>query len=138
MGRDWIWKKLEERERKPQWRGLSRPDYVLNRQGELVRYQTPRAIIEAAERFAQMTKEIDAGQDLPCVIFTGGETFRVDQETVTTPRRFIYEYLTGEILPDDVRLRTLCKTPKCCRVSHIISFTWQKPHYRTRSIGRDL
>lgn len=66
-----------------------------------------------------MTEQVDGGEDQNCIRFTGGDTFRVDDSTVTTPRRFIYEYLTGETLPDNVRLRMTCKTDKCIRLSHI-------------------
>lgn len=131
MARDWVWKRLEEKDAAagslpPERRGL-----VLNRHGDLVRYQAPREIVAAAERFAAMTKEVDTGLDLPCLVFTGGDTFRVDDETVTTPRRFIYEYLMDEELPDTIRLRTYCRTPRCCRISHLNSFTYHRAGYRT-------
>jgi hypothetical protein len=90
-----------------------------HRAGHWMRDHADHPRTEAAERFAAMVKEVDMGLDLPCLVFTGGDTFRVDDDVVTTPRRFAYEHLTGEELPDNVRLRTTCKTPKCCRVSHL-------------------
>jgi hypothetical protein len=92
---------------------------MINKQGWAVRCHKAHPRTVAAERFAAMTEEVDCGHDLPCIVFTGGDTFRIDDDIVTTPRRFIYEYLMGEELPDDVRLRATCKTPKCCRVSHL-------------------
>lgn len=132
MARDWTWKKLEDRQRDRQRHASSRrPDYMENASGLTVRYHVPHPRTEAAERFAAMTRQVDAGLDQTCLVFTGGATFRVDDDTVTTPRRFIYEYLMEEKLPRDVRLRTLCRTPKCCRIAHIISFTNHRFYYRT-------
>ena len=95
------------------------PDLMLNNHGDLVRVHIPHARTDAAERFAALVQEIDCGLDLPCLVFQGGDTFRVDEQTVTTPRRFAYELVTGERLPKGKKLKMICTTPNCCRWSHV-------------------
>ena len=85
----------------------------------MVRAQTPRHRTDAAARFLSLTEQRDAGEDLPCIVFTGGDTFRVDDFTITTPMRFAYEMVTGEAPPANRRIRRKCKTPGCVRLSHL-------------------
>mgnify|MGYP001769420438 CR=1 FL=1 len=84
-----------------------------------VRAQVQRQRTEAADRFLALTEQREAGEDLPCIVFTGGETFRVDDVTITTPMRFAYEMITGEAPPENRRIRRKCKTPGCVRLSHL-------------------
>lgn len=67
----------------------------------------------AIERFLAMVRKIEIDGD-ECWIVEA-ETFRVDEFTVTTPARFIYQEATGEKLQRSDALRQTCKTPRCAR-----------------------
>jgi hypothetical protein len=61
---------------------------------------------------------IPGADDLDCWQWLGGDTFRVDEQTVTTSARFIWRKTTGEALGDREALYQICKTPSCCRPAH--------------------
>lgn len=93
----------------------------------LVQRQAARERRGAVERFCAMTEQVDSGEDQPCIVFTGGDTFWIDEGRTTTPIRFAYEMVIGEPPPEGKRLRMRCDTPGCVRLSHlktrIISFS---------------
>lgn len=96
------------------------PDsHTHNAAGYLVRHQKQRERRGAVERFCAMTEQVEAGAETPCIVFTGGDTFRVDDYTVTTPIRFAYEMVMGEPPPQNKRFWMRCKTKGCVRLSHV-------------------
>lgn len=113
-----MWRRLEEGEaaavkrRRPI--NYRRPDFMTNAQGQMVRQHAPHPIKSAIERFIAMTERVLIGDDY-CVVWQGGETFRVDDDTITTPARFYYESLLGEPLKPNQTLRRACKTPRCVK-----------------------
>jgi len=116
--RDWMWRRLAEgptgspRQRRPV--NYRRPDFMENSQGQTVRQHAPHPITPALDRFAAMTERVLVGDDY-CVVWRGGDTFRVDDDTVTTPARFYWETLLGEKLGAHEVLYRACKTPRCVK-----------------------
>lgn len=94
-------------------------EFLDTRFGFKVRLQAPRPTTDVIERFTALVLERDCGQDTACWIWQGGATFYVSECLITTPRKFIYEHATGDILPAGVRLTASCRTPKCCRPTHL-------------------
>jgi hypothetical protein len=64
-----------------------RPDFMENAQGQTVRQHVPHPTTPALERFVALTERVLVGDDY-CVVWRGGDTFRVDDDTITTPARF--------------------------------------------------
>ena len=117
--RDWAWKRLTEPAgEKKLPTNYRRPDYMKNAQGRTVRFHVPYAIVPAIERFMAFVEIVPGADDLDCWQWLGGDTFRVDDETVRTPARFIWRETTGETLSDRDALYQTCKTPWCCRPTH--------------------
>src|SRR5262245_43371858 len=96
--KDWMWRRLlaSPAGLKPAL-NYRRPDYMLNKQGQTVRFHVPHPTTPAVERFIAMTERVLIRDDY-CVIWRGGDTFRVDDDLVTTPARFYWEIMTGERL----------------------------------------
>lgn len=92
-------------------------EFIANKQGMIVRPQKLKDRRPAITRFLEMTERVKNGDDY-CLVWRGGDTFRVDDDTVTTPARFIYQEITGETLPPRWRLVQTCKTPNCVKSSH--------------------
>lgn len=113
--RDWAWRRLAERGGPPQPTNYRRPDYIVNAQGRTVRNHAPHPTTPALDRFFALTKQVENYEGNPCVVWTGGDTFRVDDNTVTTPARFYWETMKGEKLTDNDVLRRDCKTPRCVK-----------------------
>lgn len=95
-----------------------RPDFMENAQGQTVRQHAPHPTTPAIDRFIAMTERLLVGDDL-CVVWRGGDTFRVDDDTVTTPARFYWEALLGEKLGPHEVLYRACKTPHCVKHKEI-------------------
>ena len=115
--RNWMWRRLAEgpegKNRRPT--NYRRPDYMINKQGETVRYHAPHPMTPGLIRFLRKTERVFIDPEDACIVWTGGDTFRVDGATVTTPARYYWEAFTGEKLkPADVLYRT-CKTPRCVK-----------------------
>jgi hypothetical protein len=93
--RDWAWKRLLEAA-SPKQRTLNyrRPDYMTNAHGQTVRYHAPHPVTPATERFMALVRIVPNADDLDCWQWHGGDTFRVDEQTVTTPQRFIWREAT--------------------------------------------
>jgi hypothetical protein len=68
------------------------------------------------DRFMASIRKVEVGED-ECWIFDA-DTFRVSDDLITTPARFIYEQVAGEKLVETAKLLRTCKTPQCCRPSH--------------------
>jgi hypothetical protein len=68
----------------------------------------------ALERFIALTERVLI-EDEYCIVWKGGDTFRVDDETVVRPARFYWETLLGEKLHQDEALYRTCKTPRCVK-----------------------
>lgn len=114
--RDWCWRRLEEPagERQPRVANYRRPDFMTNKRGQTVRFHAPHPTTPAAKRFFALVK-VERIDGVEHVIWRGGDTFRVDDDTVTTPARFYFETMTGQKLgPGDV-LRRGCKIPHCVK-----------------------
>lgn len=113
--RDWAWRRLAEGEgkqyRPPNYR---KPDFQINKQGKTVRQHCPHPTTPALDRFFKLTKRVRIGDDV-CIVWQGGETFRVNDDVVTTPARFYWEEMRGEKLGDNDVLRRDCKTPRCVK-----------------------
>jgi hypothetical protein len=115
---NWAWKRLLGAATPNQRRlNYRRPDFMQNAQGMTVRFHAPHPITPAAGRFMEKVRKIEIDGE-ECWRWTGGETFRVDDDTVTTPARFIYQEATGEKLRRGDKLRQTCKTPRCIRPAH--------------------
>jgi len=94
-------------------------EFTINRDGFTVKVVGPvREITEAGLRFLRHTREMDCDFGTVCRIWQGGPRFRVDDDRITTPRRFICELAGFEVEPQ-VRLRAICKTPGCVSLGHI-------------------
>jgi hypothetical protein len=63
-----------------------------------------------------LIRKVEVGED-ECWIFDA-DTFRVGDDLITAPARFIYEQVAGETLAETAQLIRICKTPRCCRPSH--------------------
>jgi hypothetical protein len=61
-----------------------------------------------------MTERVLVRDDY-CVVWQGGDTFRVDDDTITTPARFYYEMMLGESLGANEVLYRACSTPRCVK-----------------------
>lgn len=126
--RDWAWRRLAEgppgTPRQPRPANYQRPDFMTNKQGQTVRYHVPHPTKPAMDRFFAHTKTVHINDDY-CIVWRGGDTFRVDDDTVTTPARFYWEAMKGEKLTDNDILRRTCKTASCVkhkkRTSRIIA-----------------
>lgn len=116
--RDWMWKRLANQatapDRKPRPVNYRRPDFMTNKHGQTVRQHVPHPITPALERFTALTERRIVGDDT-CVIWLGGDKFRVDDDTLASPARFYWEALLGEKLRDDEALYRACKTPRCVK-----------------------
>jgi hypothetical protein len=115
--RDWMWRRLSEGatgEKPKRPTNYRRPDVMTNAQGQTVRTHVPHPTTLALDRFVALTERRVVGDDT-CVIWKGGDTFRIDDDTITTPARFYWETLLGEKLgPNEVLYRG-CKTPRCVK-----------------------
>ena len=118
--RDWAWKRLTESASEKRPMSYRKPDFMLNAQGQTVRFHVPHPIVPAVERFMALVRSVACADDAEedCWQWIGGDTFRVDDLTVTTPQRFIYQEATGEKLKDNESLYPTCQTPRCVRPSH--------------------
>jgi hypothetical protein len=94
-------------------------EFTTNRDGHTVKVVGPvREITDAGLRFASHIEEQDCGFGTVCRIWTGSPRFRVNDDRITTPRRFICELAGFEIQPW-MRLKATCKTPGCVSLGHI-------------------
>jgi hypothetical protein len=118
--RDWTWKRLTEPAGKKRPLNYRKPDFMLNAHGQTVRFHAPHPIVPAIERFMAFVRSVACADDAEddCWQWIGGDTFRIDELTVTTPQRFIYQEATGEKLKANESLFQLCQTPGCVRPSH--------------------
>lgn len=114
--RDWAWKRLTAPAGPKQPMNYRRPDYMLNAQGQTVRFHAPHPITPAIDRLLGMIRKVEIAGDECWIV--DAETFRVDELTVTTPARFLYQETTGEKLRRGESLRQTCKTPRCARPAH--------------------
>jgi hypothetical protein len=118
---NWMWRRLEEREAASQRRrrtvNYRRPDFMTNAQGQTVRQHCPHPTKPVIRRFFAMTQHVEIREGDPCLVWKGGDTFKVDADTntVTTPARFYWEWATGEKLKDGEVLYRTCKTPRCVK-----------------------
>lgn len=121
MSKDWTWKKLAERETSHSRAGNVRPDLMIGKDSRPVRFHADHPTTPAIDRFMAMIKigHVSARETGECWLWSGGDTFRVSDDQVTTPRRFIYEHSMGEELPDNVILYTFCGIGLCCRPGHL-------------------
>src|SRR5262245_39170123 len=115
--RDWTWRRLlgtPADGSKPAPLNYRRPDFMTNAQGKTVRFHAPHPTKPALDRFMAMTERVRVNGDV-CIVWRGGDTFRVDDDTVTTPARFYWEAMKSEKLGENDKLRRACKTPRCVK-----------------------
>jgi hypothetical protein len=113
--RDWAWRRLlENAPAKERTLNYRRPDFMTNKHGATVRYHAPHPTTPALDRFFKLTKRVKVDGE-ECVVWIGGDTFRVDDDTVTTPARFYWEEMKGEKLGENDKLRRGCYTPRCVK-----------------------
>lgn len=119
MGRNWAWKRmgggssarLEE----------SRPDRLFKPDGRSVRYHVPHPTTAAIDRFKKMISIEDRGDDCgECHIFQGSNRFRVSDDRVISPQRFVLESFGEVAETDNCYIRIACGTPNCCRFLHLV------------------
>lgn len=112
----WMWKELRSEVEKQQSPSTPyrRPEYMLNKHNQRVRFHAPHPTTPALDRFMAKTLQHFNGTE-HCLVFYGGATFRVDDNTVTTPARFYWEATKGEKLAEGETLRRDCKTPRCVK-----------------------
>ena len=84
--------------------------------GRILRRQIPSNATPPLERFLALVRKVEVDED-ECWIFDA-DAFRVSDDLIMTPARFIYEQASGERLGDTDELIRTCKTPRCCRPSH--------------------
>jgi hypothetical protein len=112
--RDWTWRRLAEQgalqQRRPARPVELRGDPALR----TVRQHVPHPVTPALERFVAMTERVLVADEY-CIVWKGGETFRVDDDTITTPARFYWEALVGEKLGPGEALYPDCKTVCCVK-----------------------
>jgi len=117
--RDWAWRRLlsvPADGKTPKPLNYRRPDFMTNKRGETVRFHAPHPTKAPMRRFFAMCEAWAADKKSdPCLVWKGGDTFRVDDDTVTTPARFYWEVYKGEKLEDGDKLRRDCKTPRCVK-----------------------
>jgi hypothetical protein len=118
MARDWIWKTLEDKDAISGALPPERLGIVLNKNGELVRYQKPKEIKPPLERFMDSIEEIDLDGET-CWLWTGGDQFWVQGGTVISPWRYAYELFIGARVPRGANFRWKCATPRCCLPEHL-------------------
>ena len=86
----------------------------------LDRWIIPRHITSSSTpplgRFMALIRKVEVGED-ECWIFDA-DTFRVSDDLIMTPARYIYEQVAGEKLFETDELLRTCKTPRCCKPSH--------------------
>lgn len=113
---DWMWRRLAENgEAVAQQRRQARPvEYRGDPSLRQVRQHFPHPTTSPIERFVALTERRVVGDDT-CVIWKGGDKFRVDDNTLASPARFYWETLLGEKLRDDEALYRACKTPRCVK-----------------------
>jgi hypothetical protein len=115
---DWMWRRLAEGPPgagKPQRpTNYRRPDLMENARGQLVRQHAPHPVTPAIDRFVAMTERRVVGDDT-CVIWKGGDKFRVDECTLASPARVYWEMMLGEKLAENEVLYRACKTPCCVK-----------------------
>lgn len=87
---------------------------MTNKRGQQVRAHVAHPTTPALDRFFKLTKRVRVGDDV-CIVWQGGETFRVNDDVVTTPARFYWEEMRGEKLGVSDVLRRNCKTPRCVK-----------------------
>lgn len=116
---NWMWRRLAEGppggEKKYRPTNYRKPDLIENKEGRMVRYHAPHPITPALDRFFALTRQVENYEGDPCIVWDGGDTFRVDDDTVTTPARFYWEAMKGEKLGAGEVLRRACKTPRCVK-----------------------
>lgn len=113
---DWMWRRLAENGEAVRQQQRSPRPVELRGDPSLraPRHHVPHPTTPALERFVALTKRVLVGDDT-CVIWLGGDKFRVDDDTLASPARFYWEALLGEKLRDDEALYRACKTPRCVK-----------------------
>lgn len=113
---NWMWRRLTENAAEIQQR--RRPAKPVELRGDPalrgVRQHCPHPTTPALERFLALTERVLVNDEY-CVVWRGGDTFRVDDDTITTPARFYWETLLGEKLGPNEALYRGCKTPRCVK-----------------------
>jgi hypothetical protein len=111
---NWMWRRLADQgaaQRKRQARPVKlRGDPTLR----TVRDHAPHPTTPALERFIAMTERVLAGDDT-CIVWKGGDKFRVDDFTLASPARFYWEMMLGERLAENEVLYRAYKTPRCVK-----------------------
>jgi hypothetical protein len=111
---NWMWKRLAE-SASPQQRRRPHPVELRGDPAlRTVRQHVPHPTTSALDRFVAMTKRVLVGDDY-CIVWLGGDTFRVDDDTITTPARFYWEAFLGEKLGTHEALYRDCKTAHCVK-----------------------
>jgi hypothetical protein len=116
--KDWTWKKLQDREIQHSRQDI-RPDTMTNSKGMIVRYHCPHPTTPAMERFKEWIRIEDHGYEGECHVFQGSDRFRASEVRTLNPQRFILEECGIITEFDRCRIRTSCKTRKCCRLIHL-------------------
>jgi hypothetical protein len=104
---------LRANRRVAEWIAARRDQISLN--GWVARRRIPHHTTPL-DRFMALIRKVEVGED-ECWIFDA-DTFRVGDDLITAPARFIYEQVAGETLAETAQLIRICKTPRCCRPSH--------------------
>src|SRR5262245_39105432 len=114
MPKRWMWKQLADASGEQPYMAYRKPEYMYNRFGQIVKCHSDYPRTDAVQRFIRLTERVLIGDDY-CIVWRGGDTFRVDDDTVTTPARFFWRAIHGERLQDNQILRRTCQTPHCVK-----------------------
>lgn len=93
-------------------------EFTTNRQGFTVKVTAAKPTTEATERFLRHIETRDGELPTPCRVWRGSARFRVSDELVMTPRRFVL-LMAGFELEIGVRYKAVCGTPRCVSLGHI-------------------
>jgi len=98
-------------------------ELTTNVAGFVVKLTAPKPVTDAAERFAARCIEQDHGYSSPCLIWQGSVNFNLGAELAGEARIVNFRRAAFEIacqsLNGYTRFKSLCKTPRCCRLDHM-------------------
>jgi hypothetical protein len=92
--------------------------FKTNTAGHRVKITAPKPTTEATERFLRHVVTHDGQMPTPCRVWVGSARFRVSDELVMTPRRFVL-LIAGFELERGVKYKAICGTPGCVSLGHI-------------------
>lgn len=115
---NWMWRRLAAQSAPRRQRQARAVELRGDPTKRDVRDHTAYPTTPALDRFLALTERVLVGDDT-CVVWRGGETFRVDDDTVTTPARFYWQIVHGPLSEDEI-LWKACKTASCVKHKRLV------------------